>query len=188
MSDAAATHFTSVMRWQGFREVKHNGVAYGQRDKEFPAFLDLPRQTAQKFLIAQMGIKPEMLTSNGWETVHGEIISKTPVSYRDFIQNSRAEFSVPKNGYVKMRGGWFSDRSVCYLASGRPVLIEDTGLSDWLSLGEGVVTFRDPVEALAGVDKINKDYPMHRKSARRVAEEFFATERVLPLFLEAAMT
>src|SRR5262245_1159333 len=151
-TESNGTHFTSVMRWQGFREVNHNGVSYGQRDKEFPAFLNLPRQTSQKFCIAQMGIKPEELTRFGWEVLHGEIISKTPASYRDFIQNSRAEFSVPKNGYVKMQGGWFSDRSVCYLASGRPVLIEDTGLTDWLPVGKGLITFREPVSALAGVD------------------------------------
>ena len=96
--------------------------------------LDVPGATSQKFCIAQMGIKPELLRSHGWETVPGEIISKTPGSYRDFIQRSRAEFSVPKNGYVAMRGGWFSDRSVCYLASGRPVVIEDTGLADWLPI------------------------------------------------------
>jgi hypothetical protein len=180
------THFTSVMRWQGFREVVWNGVAYGQRDTEFPKFFELPRQTAQKFCIAQMGINPEELTIRGWEAVHGEIISKTPQSYREFIQRSRAEFSVPKSGYVKMRGGWFSDRSVCYLASGRPVLIEDTGL-DWLPSGKGLVTFNDIGEAAAGVKKINSDYDNHRRSARELAETVFSTERVLPQFLEAAM-
>ena len=186
-AEAEATHFTSVMRWQGFREVTHNGVAYGQRDKEFPQFLELPRRTTQKFRIAQMGIKPEVLTTQGWEAVHGEIISKTPAAYREFIQHSRAEFSVPKNGYVVMRGGWFSDRSVCYLASGRPVLIEDTGLSDWLPVGEGVVTFRDLNEAAAGVEKINGTYEHHRRAARDLAEKYFATDRVLPALLDAAM-
>ena len=183
-----ATHFTSVVRWQGFREVQYNGVSYGQRDKEFPAFLELPKLTSQKFRIAQMGIKPEVLSTHGWEAVHGEIISKTPASYHEFIQNSRAEFSVPKNGYVKMRGGWFSDRSVCYLASGRPVLIEDTGLRDWLPVGQGLLTFNDMNEALAGIEQINSDYPRHRRAARELAEQVFATEKVLPPFLEAAMT
>ena len=117
----------------------------------------------------------------------GEIISKTPASYRDFIRNSRAEFSVPKNGYVKMRGGWFSDRSVCYLASGRPVLIEDTGLSDWLPAGGGVVTFSDLSEAAAGVHQLNANYECHRRAARRLAQDIFATDRVLPSLLEAAM-
>jgi hypothetical protein len=183
-----ATHFTSVMRWQGFREVTHAGVAYGQRDQEFPQFLDLPKFTAQKLRIAQMGLQPEVLTGHGWEAVHGEVISKTPESYRSFIQQSRAEFSVPKHGYVRMRGGWFSDRSVCYLASGRPVLIEDTGLADWLPVGEGLLIFRTVGDAVAGVNAINADYEHHRRAARRLAETHFATERVLPALLDAAMS
>jgi len=187
--ESPATHFTSVMRWQGFKEVKHEGVAYGQRDLEFPQFLDLPKITSQKFCIAQMGIeRPEVLTSHGWEALHGEDVSKTPTSYRDFIQNSRAEISVPKNGYVKMRGGWFSDRSVCYLSSGRPVLIEDTGLRDWLPVGEGVVTFKDLSEAARGVDQINENYEKHRQAARRIAEQVFSTEQVLPGFIADAMS
>jgi len=86
-----------------------------------------------------------------------------------------------------MRGGWFSDRSVCYLASGRPVLIEDTGLSEWLGIGDGVLTFRNPAEALVGVDKINANYEHHRRAARETAESVFKTDRVLPELLEAAM-
>jgi hypothetical protein len=187
-ADSEATHFTSVMRWQGFKDVTHDGVAYGQRDKEFPRFFELPKATPQKFCIAQMGIKPEVLTAHGWETVHGEVISRTPALYRDFIRDSRAEFSVPKNGYVRMRGGWFSDRSVCYLASGRPVLIEDTGLRDWLPVGEGVVTFSDLAEAANGVERINADYPRHRHAARRIADQFFATDQVLPRFLKDALS
>jgi hypothetical protein len=181
------TCFTSVMRWQGYKEVTWNGAAYGQRDKEFPAYLDLPRRTSQKFLIAQMGAKPELLTGHGWEVALGEVVSRTPASYREFIGESRAEFSVPKNGYVKMRGGWFSDRSACYLASGRPVLIEDTGLGGWLPVGEGLLTFRNADEALAGVDAINADYSRHRQAARRIAEEHFATDQVLPKLIEEAM-
>lgn len=187
VADLAATHFTSIMRWQGFKEVTHRGVGYGQRDKEFPRYFDLPQRTAQKFLIAQMGIKPEELMQHGWEVALGEVISRTPESYREFIQQSRAEFSVPKNGYVAMRGGWFSDRSVCYLASGRPVVIEDTGLTDWLPVGEGLLTFNDPESALRGVAAINADYERHRQAARRLAEEHFATDKVLPTLLEAAM-
>jgi hypothetical protein len=175
------------MRWQGFKEVVHRGVSYGERDKEFPRYFDLPRRTAQKFLIAQMGIKPEELTRHGWEVARGEVISRTPQSYREFIQNSRGEFGVPKNGYVAMRGGWFSDRSVCYLASGRPVAIEDTGLADWLPVGEGLLTFTDPESALRCIDGINADYERHHRAARRLAETHFATDKVLPRLLEAAM-
>jgi hypothetical protein len=137
--------------------------------------------------MAQMGVKPELLTQNGWEVMAGEVVSRTPESYREFIQQSRAEFSVPKNGYVAMRGGWFSDRSVCYLASGRPVVIEDTGLTDWLPAGQGLLTFSDPESALRCVEEVNADYERHRQAARRVAEEYFATDKILPALLEAAM-
>jgi hypothetical protein len=184
---SAASHFTSIMRWQGFKEVSFRGVSYGQRDKEFPRYFDMPRRTTQKFLIAQMGIKPEELSRHGWEVAAGEIVSRTPRSYREFINGSRGEFSVPKNGYVAMRGGWFSDRSVCYLASGRPVMIEDTGLKDWLPVGEGLLTFEDPEGALECVNNVNAQYGRHAHAARHLAEEYFATDKVLPQLLEAAM-
>jgi len=185
--EIAASHFTSLMRWQGFREATYLGVSYGQRDKEFPDVLDLPRLTPQKFCIAQMGIDPDLLKSHGWEVAPGEIVSRTPGTYRAFIQNSRAEFSVPKNGYVRMRGGWFSDRSVCYLATGRPVLIKDTGLTDWLPVGEGLLTFEDQDGAAAGVNRINQAYERHRRAARRLAENVFSTDRVLPSLLGTAV-
>lgn len=188
MTDADATHFTSVLRWQGFKTVTHAGVTYGQRDKEFPQYFDLPRRTSQPFRIAQMGLKPEELTQRGWEVVPGEVVSRTPDSYREFIQQSRGEFSVPKHGYVAMRGGWFSDRSVCYLASGRPVVIADTGLNDWLPVGEGLLTFTDPDSAVSALARVNADYERHRHAARRVAGEFFSTDHVLPAFLEAALS
>ena len=188
VAESDADLFTSVMRWQGFKEVTHNGVSYGQRDKEFANYLDLPKLTPQKFRIAQMGIKPELLANRGWESVPGEVISRTPASYREFIQQSRAEFSVPKNGYVKMRGGWFSDRSVCYLASGRPVLIEDTGLRNWLPTDEGIVTFNCLNEAVAGINLINSDYERQRRAARRFAESIFSTDKVLGSFLNEAMS
>jgi hypothetical protein len=187
MQTASATHFTSVIRWQGLREVSFRGTAYGQRDKEFLKYIDLPRTQAQKFCLAMMGTKPETLTAHGWEIVPGEVISKTPQSYREFIQNSRAEFSIPKHGYVQTRGGWFSDRSVCYLASGRPVLIEDTGLADWLPIGEGVVLFRNVDEAARAINEINGSYEKHSRAARRIAETVFAANVVLPKFIETAM-
>ena len=141
MEGAPGTHFTSIMRWDGFQDANYQGKTYGQKDQELSRFIDLPRRTSQKFRIALNG--PETLAEYGWEIVPGEIATRTPQAYRQFIQQSRAEFGVAKHGYVKMRGGWFSDRSVCYLASGLPLLIQDTGLSDWLPVGEGVVTFQD---------------------------------------------
>jgi hypothetical protein len=184
---APATHLTSVMRWQGFKEAVFNGVRYGQRDQGFPRYFDLPKSTAQKFRMAQMGLKPELLERHGWEVAAGEVVSRTPQLYRQFIQDSRAEFSIPKQGYVAMRGGWFSDRSVCYLASGRPVLMEDTGLADWLPLGDGLLSFHDPAGALRCIEQLNSDYDRHCRAARRLAEDFFTAEKVLPALLDAAM-
>jgi len=186
-AEGEGSHFTSIMRWQGFREASHKGAGYGQRDKEFPKFFALPGRTSQKFQIAQMGVDPDELKKHGWEVAPGEVISETPASYRAFIQQSRAEFGVPKHGYVEMRGGWISDRSVCYLASGRPVLIEDTGVGDRLPAGEGLVTFRNLDEAISCVDAINKRYDTHRRAARGLAEERFATDKVLPAFIATAL-
>jgi hypothetical protein len=184
--DGPATHFTSIMQWRGFRDVKYQGVLYGQKDREFPRFLDLPRNTAQPIRVALAGAPPDDLALHGWEVVPGREPSRTAWTYREFIRGSRAEFGVAKHGYVRTRGGWFSDRSVCYLASGRPVLVQDTGLGDWLPTGEGVVTFGDVPGAVRGIEAINADYGRHRRAARRLAEEVFAAGRVLPPLLEAA--
>jgi hypothetical protein len=175
------------MQWRGFRDVTYEGVVYGQKDREFPRYIDLPLHTAQPFRVALTGNPPYDLAAHGWEIVPGWIPTRTPESYRAFIEDSRAELSVAKHGYVQMRGGWFSDRSVCYLASGRPVLVEDTDLADWLPTGEGVVVFDDLDSALKGVELINRDYERHCSSARQIAENIFSTERVLPPLLESAL-
>jgi hypothetical protein len=187
ISATAGTHFTSVVRWQGFKEVKFAGINYGQRDAEFPKFLELPRRTKQPLRLAQMGTDPRLLAESGWDVVPGEIISQTPDTYRAFIQQSRGEIGIPKNGYVKMRGGWISDRSVCYLASGRPVVIEDTGLADVVPLGKGFLTFNDVASAVEAIALVNADYAAHAGAARNLAEEVFSTEKVLPVFLDQAL-
>jgi len=184
---ASATHFTSIMQWRSYREVVYEGVSYGNKDEEFPKFLELPLLTSQPFCLALTGAAPEQLSGYGWDVVPGWIASRTPASYQQFIQDSRAEFGVAKHGYIAMNSGWFSDRSVCYLASGRPVLVQETGVSDWLPTGSGIVTFRDLDEAVRGIDTINADYERHRRAARRLAEEYFSIESVLPPLLEAAM-
>ena len=180
-----ATHFTSVMRWQGFQNVTFKGVAYGQKDIEFQQFIDLPKQTGQAFRIAMNG--PDFLVKHGWEIVPGEIATRTPASYQQFIQQSRGEFGVARNCYVQTRGGWFSDRSVCYLASGRPVLVQDTGIGEWLPVGKGVVTFQNAIDAVSGLQQINMNYAEHRQTARQIAEDVFSTQKVLPSLLERAM-
>jgi hypothetical protein len=185
-TDSPATHFTTIMQWRGFRDVEFGGVVYGQKDREFPRFIDVPRMTPQPFLLALTGAPPETFAQHGWEVQEGWIPSRTPHSYQAFIQASRAEFGVAKHGYVHMRSGWFSDRSVCYLASGRPVLVEDTGLGDWLPIGQGILAFRDVPEVLKGIETINQNYKQHRRAARRIAKEYFDAAKVLPPLVEAA--
>jgi hypothetical protein len=178
--------FTSVIRWRGFKDVKYRGKEYGQRDREFPKFIDLPAQSRQSFQIALTGGGAEKLTKAGWKVVEGWRTSRTTESYRSFIQDSRAEFGVAKHCYVATRGGWFSDRSVCYLASGRPVLVQDTGLG-WLPLGSGVLTYATAREAIHQIECINADYRSHQTSARALATTLFSTKRVLPQLLNQAM-
>jgi hypothetical protein len=174
------------MRWSGFQDANYEGKTYGQKDQEFARFIHLPSLVAQKFRIGLNG--PETLSEFGWEVVPGEVATRTPQLYRQFIQSSRAEFGVAKQGYVKMRGGWFSDRSVCYLASGLPLLIQDTALQDWLPVGEGVLTFQELPDILRGIAEINGAYERHRAAARKLAEEYFASQKVLTALVEAAMS
>lgn len=182
-----ATHFTTVMQWRSYKEVIYNGTQYGNKNLEFARFISLPQRTGQPFRVAVTGPLPEAVSESGWNVITGWVASRTPACYQQFIQQSRAEFSVAKQGYVATRGGWFSDRSICYLASGRPVLVQDTGLNDWLPVGEGVLTFRTVPEALRGIEMINADYTRHRRAARVLAEQHFSTEQVLPPLLNTAM-
>lgn len=182
-----ASHFTSLMRWRGFRDARYRGETYGQKDREFPAFIDLPQRTERRFRIGHLGGDETRLEQHGWETVPGWVASDTPDSFRRFISGSRGEISIAKHGYVELQCGWFSDRSVCYLASGRPVLAQDTGLGDWLPVGMGLVTFDDLDGAVLAVERVDAEYEAHRRAARDLAERTFAAESVLPRLLEAAM-
>jgi hypothetical protein len=185
--DIPATDFTSVMQWKSYKEVSYQGKSYGNKDKEFSKFLDIPKRTDQQFKLALTGIPTQNLYDNSWKVVTGWKTTFTPELYSEFIRTSRAEFGIAKQGYVATRGGWFSDRSICYLASGKPVLVQDTGIADWLPIGEGILTFRDMSEALQGIKAINSNYEQHCRAARQLAKKYFATEEVLPPLLEAAM-
>ena len=128
------------------------------------------------------------MTQHGWEVVPGEVASKTPQSYRDFIQRSRAEFCVPKHSYVAMWTGWVSDRSVCYLASGRPVLMEETGVSERLPTGLGFLTFKDFDEAVALAREIQDQFEWHSQAARITAQKVFSTNNILPKLIADALS
>ncbi len=182
--------FTSVMSWRGpFGPVEYHGRTYGLRVHEFRRFAELPCLTARPFEIA-LDIHPSderdraMLESRGWSLVDPSAVASDPWAYRRYIRGSGGEFGVAKNMYVDTRSGWFSDRSVCYLASGKPVLVQDTGLEDLYPVGEGLVTFSTLDEAAAGVEAICGEYERHSRAARHLAEEYFDSTKVLGRLLQ----
>ncbi len=173
--------FTSIMTWQieSFTDVG------GNKDQEFVRYIDLPSRTPQRFELAVNGPQ-RLLREHGWETVDAMRASRTPAAYRAFIHASKAEFGVAKHTYVATRSGWFSDRTECYLASGRPALVQDTGWTAHLPSGDGLLAFTDPDEALAGIDAINRDYRRHARVAREIAAEHFDARRVLKKLVDEA--
>ena len=175
----AGDHFTSVMTWQieSFTDVG------GNKDQEFVRYIDLPARTAQPFRLAINGPQT-LLREHGWSTVDAMSVSRNPWDYREFIHRSRAEFGVAKHTYVENRSGWFSDRTECYLASGRPALVQDTGWSTHLPSAEGLLAFSSPDEALAGIDRINGGYARHAARAAEIAREHFEAGRVLQRLLD----
>jgi len=108
----------------------------------------------------------------------------TPASYRQFIQGSKAEFGVAKSGYVAARCGWFSDRSICYLASGRPVIAQETGFTSFLPTGKGLFAFETVEDVLANIEELNHDYAHHARAARVIAEDYFDSDKVLTRLLQ----
>jgi hypothetical protein len=177
------------MLWESYPARKYNGIRYGVKADSFGPYLDLPARIGKKFELAVGGpaVPVDVLRSKGWAPVNPLGVTKDPWSYQGYIQQSKAEFSVAKQAYVATRSGWFSDRSVAYLASGRPVLVQETGFSDWLQSGVGILPFASPDEALCGVEEVERRYDFHCRAARALAEEYFDSRKVLPRLIERAM-
>ncbi len=173
--------FTTVMTWQ----IESFADVGGNKDQEFVRFIDLPSRTAQRFELAVNGPQ-RLLRDHGWGTVDAMSVSRSLWDYRRFIHQSKAEFGVAKHTYVATCSGWFSDRTACYLASGRPALVQDTGWTAHVPGGDGLLAFSTPDEALAGIDRINGDYARHAACAAEIAREYFDARRVLPKLLAEA--
>jgi hypothetical protein len=182
--------FTTIASWTAYGAVTHEGEEYGQKDREFLALLELPRRIPQSLEIALSGADDaarRTLIEAGWSVRDAGEVTANPAAYQDYIADSRGEFSVAKHAYVKTRSGWFSDRSVCYLAAGRPVVLQDTGIGEWLPVGSGVLCFRSPDEAAACLEAVDAAYPHHCRAARALAERYFDYRVALPALLERAM-
>jgi hypothetical protein len=182
--DADAKFFTTPANYrQEGNDVQYNGETYcWSKHHEWENFIGLPRWTDQRFELAMMvdGAEDlERLESQGWRIVSPVQMSLDVCgAYQDFFRCSRAEFTVAKDQNVRLRSGWTSERDACYLASGKPVVAQDTGFSNILPTGKGLFAFRTMDEALATIDAINSDYRGHCEAARAIAEEYFAAEKV----------
>jgi hypothetical protein len=185
---ANQNRFTTIATWRGrFAPIEYQNKTYGQRVHEFRKFAPLPHATGERFTLA-LDIDPAekkdlaLLAEHGWSLVDPRIAAGDPWKYQQFIQSSKAEFMVAKNMYIETRGGWFSDRSICYLASGRPVVAQRTG---WpFPEGKGVVGFSTLEEAISGAKEITANYAAHAHAARQLAEDYFDSDKVLSRLLE----
>ena len=180
--------FTTIGNWrQQWREVTFQGEVYHwSKHFEFLKFIDLPRRTDQPFELALASYQPEdrrMLEEQGWMVSEASDVSSDLDSYRRFVADSRGEFTVAKDQNVRLRSGWFSERSAQYLAAGRPVITQETGFSNVLPTGMGLFGFSTMEEILAAVHAINDDYAGHCRRAREIAREWFEYDRVLPRML-----
>jgi hypothetical protein len=189
LSEEDAGPITSVASWRGaYGPIDYHGKTYGLRVHEFRKFASLPRRSGRHFELAldiHAGDAKDrsLLVENGWHLVAPRRAAGDPDSYRRYVQQSAAELLVAKNIYVQTNSGWLSDRSLCYLASGRPVLAQDTGLRNLYPIGDGLVTFTTLDEALAGVEAIMGNYRHHARAARSLAEEYFDSDKVLTKLL-----
>lgn len=185
--------FTTVMNWTSYKPVMYGEKCYGQKDLEFLRFQELPSLVAPTALeIAVNAGKTrrtprQLLAHKGWRVVDPAEVCPDLDSYRVYIESSKAEWSVAKNGYVRGQPGWFSCRSACYLAAGKPVAVQDTGFSNVLPVGEGLVPFSTVEEAAAAIRKIQENYKRHAKAAREIAEGYFAADKVLNQLLDVAL-
>jgi glycosyltransferase involved in cell wall biosynthesis len=177
------------MNWASYAPKDFQGEKYGQKDIEFERFLDLPSLTHERFELAMgqgVGNKrpTAMLESKGWHIIEPDTHLPDYLTYRQFISQSKGEWSIAKNGYVHSRSGWFSCRSACYLAAGKPVVVQDTGWSEHLPSGEGVFAFNTPAEAASALDEAAKNYEHHCQAAREFAEKHFEAGKVCAELLE----
>ena len=184
-----ALPFTTVANLRGYGSVEWDGQLYGQKVHSLRALYELPERIADPVVLAMTVDEGERndlaaLRRHGWQLADPRAVAGTPADYAHFIGASKAEIGIAKSGYVLSRCGWFSDRSVCYLASGRPVVAQETGFSRYLPTGEGLLPFDGVDEAAAALEAVRRDHARHAAAARAIAEDVFDSDRVLRELLD----
>lgn len=183
--------FTTIGNWRGYGSVEHEGAHYGQKAHSMRSLIGIASRTEVPLQLA-LDIHPEetpdleALDRGGWQIIDPATVTADPDSYRNFIAGSLGELGIAKSGYVLSRCGWFSDRSACYLASGKPVLAQDTGFGDFLPTGAGLLPFTTEDDAVSGLEEISSAYADHARAARAIAEEHLDSRAVLTRLLERA--
>ncbi len=183
--------WTTVMTWNAFKgKLVYQGVEYKSKGSEFEKLIELPQRTGVPLRVAVGGVNAPLmrLASEGWKVVDGPSVTLTPGRYQEFIAGSRGEISPAKHVYVAMCSGWFSCRSACYLAAGRPVVVQDTGFPAILPVGEGILPFTTVEEAVAAIDEVEANYAWHAKAAGAIAQEYFDSDKVLSRLLAEAVS
>jgi hypothetical protein len=190
--DAAHATYTTISNWaQTGKDLEWNGDRYlWSKHWEFLKFIDLPRRVNRRFELALLCKTAEdaqaipLLSSHGWCVRDALSVSKDILPYREYISGSRGEFTVAKDQNIRLRSGWFSDRSACYLAAGKPVVTQDTAFDKVLPLGCGLFGFRTMEDIVSAIDTIEGDYQCHSRAARELARDFFAADKVLGQLVE----
>jgi hypothetical protein len=182
--------YSTVAEWRGFKPVEWRGVWYGQKADEFRRVIELPRRVSVPLEIC-LSIHPDeadraTLEQHGWRLTSPRRHAATPDTYRNYIFSSRGEFTCVKQGYAAGRTGWFSDRSACYLAAGRPVIVQDTGIGSYVPTGTGLLTFIDIDSAAEAIERVERDYARHATAAAAFAREYLDSDRVLARLLQLA--
>jgi hypothetical protein len=181
--DRYAKHFTTIGNYrQKGNDVEYNGQSYRwSKHHEWEKFVTLPSRTSQTFELAMevTGNDYELLHSNGWSVVRPAEMSLDVFGrYPEYFRRSRGEFTVAKDQNVRLRSGWFSERDLCYLASGKPVVTQDTGFSNIIPTGQGLFAFSTIEQAVEAIQRINDDYEHHCRAARAIAEEYFSAPKI----------
>lgn len=184
--------YNTITTWdnKGSKDITFQGETYYWRKaREFEKFIDLPHQRPIPFEIAAASVSQNvrsLLHKHGWSQVDSMELSQDMNRYRSYIQRSRGEFTVAKDQYTRLNSGWFSDRSACYLAAGRPVITQETGFSKFLPTGKGLFAFNTMEDILAALDAIESDYEGNCQAASEIASEYFAAEKVIGSLMQRA--
>lgn len=184
---------TTVANWRGYGAIENSGLHYGQKVHSWRPLFELPELVTVRCEPA-LAIHPHeehdiaALKEHGWRICDPAAVAATPSAYRSFVQQSWGEIGVAKQGYVVSRSGWFSDRSACYLASGRPVIAQDTGWTEHLPTSQGLLSFTTVAEAAEKIAEIQADYDSHRRSARRIALDCFSGPAVVGNAIDVCMS